>query len=245
MEWSKQGWGGYINTGRQSRTVTLVKPDNNQSAAAEDMADLVRLGRDMDLNSTLKMHESWYTYYQSYFADSSYHVGAWGTAVSSRLIPPAVFENETSRALLVEKLIDLHYSNVNFILMPVTPTKFKSTEDSSLHPSWRNATWLVRISERWDPFYEAATPRSSHERFEKISKAIEPIRELTPGMGVSISEADLWEANHEEAFWGAENYETLKKVKDAVDPKRLLRVWQGVGWDKKDAGFACYPQEIL
>lgn len=240
--WSNQGWGGYINTNRANRTVTLINPRITLAEAAEDMTALINFGQQTDAEVVLKTHDSWYAYYREYFMDPSYHIGAWGTTIASRLISSEVLQNDTLRHEMTKALVELHYSTVNFIIMPVTPTRFNGTTGSSLHPSWRTATWLIRINDRWDPFSQAATPSTNHQKFEKVHRAMDPIRALTPDMGVSVSEADSWEENYEEHFWGRENHEKLLKVKNRVDPDGILSVWQGIRFDKKDDRFKCYPQ---
>lgn len=68
-----------------------------------------------------------------------------------------------------------------------------------------------------------------------------PLREFTPGAGAYQNEADTFEPDYVESFWGRENWNRLMRIKKEVDPDNLLTVHQGVGWDPKDSRYRCYP----
>ena len=59
-------------------------------------------------------------------------------------------------------------------------------------------------------------------------KAIGIIRDATPGAGTYAAEADYFEPNWQQEFWGP-NYERLLTIKRKVDPDNLFRVHHGVG----------------
>ncbi len=63
---------------------------------------------------------------------------------------------------------------------------------------------------------------------EKMNRAINIIRVATPGAGTYSNEADYFEPEWQQAFWGT-NYDRLLEVKRNVDPKNLFRVHHGVG----------------
>ena len=70
---------------------------------------------------------------------------------------------------------------------------------------------------------------------------MEPLRGLTPDMGVSINEADIWEPNAGRAFWGEGNLQRLEGIKK-IDPGNLMTNWGAVGWDEGDERYKCYPK---
>ena len=74
---------------------------------------------------------------------------------------------------------------------------------------------------------------------------MEPLRKLAPGMGVSINEADIWEEDHEHAFWGDANYQRLAGIKRKLDPDNILSNYAAVGWDKSADRYKCYPKQDL
>jgi hypothetical protein len=74
-----------------------------------------------------------------------------------------------------------------------------------------------------------------------VNKALQPLRDLMPGMGVSMNEADIWKPNHEDGFWGAANYVRLSEIKHEVDPRNVVTNWMAVGWDEGAERFKCNP----
>ena len=54
---------------------------------------------------------------------------------------------------------------------------------------------------------------------------ITPLREVTPNSGAYWNEADMSEPNWEETFWGIQNYNKLKIIKQKYDPTGMFRVW--------------------
>ncbi len=59
-------------------------------------------------------------------------------------------------------------------------------------------------------------------------KAISIIRDATPGAGTYAAEADYFEPEWQQAFWGS-NYDRLLSIKRTVDPDNLFHVHHGVG----------------
>jgi len=59
-------------------------------------------------------------------------------------------------------------------------------------------------------------------------EAIGIIRDATPGAGTYAAEADYFEPDWQQAFWGP-NYDRLLSIKRQVDPDNLFRVHHGVG----------------
>ena len=62
-------------------------------------------------------------------------------------------------------------------------------------------------------------------------------------MGVSLSEADIWDADYEDVFWGREIIQKLKSIKKRYDPENILTNWGAVGFDMRHERFKCYPKQ--
>jgi hypothetical protein len=242
IPWSQKGWGGYIKTIPCKKDIEIVNPNSTLDNAQKDMAPLISFLEANRIKYVLKTHRSRYDYYQENLKPADKHIGGWSGAVASRLLPSSVFDNQT-RSELVCKLLRLYESNLNFWLMLVTPTVFPHTTTSALHPSWKDAILSVRINDRWDQFSDPPTPEASRKRFQRVHRAMEPLRKLAPDMGVSLNEADIWEEDHALAFWGEGNYGKLAAIKAEVDPHNVLSNYAAVGWDRGADRYRCYPQQ--
>ena len=106
----------------------------------------------------------------------------------------------------------------------------------------RDSLWHVFLEAIWDPSDPTASGAGSPTAaFEKAHTAVDPLRSLTPNSGAYQNEADPFEPNAPQSFWGLENYARLLDIKKAVDPENLLTFYNCVGWDPSDARYSCYP----
>lgn len=67
------------------------------------------------------------------------------------------------------------------------------------------------------------------------------LREITPDSGVYMNEADPYEPNFQQEFFGV-NYDRLLKIKDKYDPEQIFYAITAVGsdrWTVEDSGRLC------
>ena len=67
-------------------------------------------------------------------------------------------------------------------------------------------------------------------------EGFQTFRERTPGAGAYFSEADFFEQDFQENFWGTENYAMLKDIKMVWDPTGLFYCHHCVGSEEWDEG---------
>merc|ERR1712130_1086517 len=60
---------------------------------------------------------------------------------------------------------------------------------------------------------------------------------VPPNSGVYQNEADTFQDNHEQVFWGQENYDRLLSLKKEMDPNNILTCWQCIGYDASDPRY--------
>lgn len=65
----------------------------------------------------------------------------------------------------------------------------------------------------------------------QVTKAMDLVRALAPGGGSYANEADYFEPDWQQSFWGA-NYPRLLEVKQRYDPANLFCVHHGVGSER-------------
>lgn len=56
-----------------------------------------------------------------------------------------------------------------------------------------------------------------------------------------ITQSDIHEPNHTDAYWGS-NYGRLLSIKKKYDPKNRFQVWHGVGTNEQDPRWNCYKK---
>lgn len=176
-------------------------------------------------------------------------------ALVSRLVPQSSFASNSSKAQLLSTLMQLVLNRqpnpaVPFYILMVTPWAYQlPTTDlaggpgaPSVTPAWRNSLWQFVMPALWDPNDPTASDAGSiNQAFTNAHKAIQPLRDITPNSGAYMNEADVFEPNPQQAFWGQANYARLAGIKTKVDPGNILTCWNCVGWDPSDARYACYP----
>ncbi|MFZ5779083.1 MAG: FAD-binding oxidoreductase [Pseudomonadota bacterium] len=69
---------------------------------------------------------------------------------------------------------------------------------------------------------------AAHRNRARVTAAMGELRRLMPRHGSYVSEADYFEKDWRDAFWG-DNYDRLREVKDRYDPDGLFFVHHGVG----------------
>ncbi|KAF8901421.1 hypothetical protein CPB85DRAFT_1472916 [Mucidula mucida] len=156
---------------------------------------------------------------------------------ASRLIPAATF-SESPQELLNTITHLISTVPVSFIFAN-TPHSFESYPDAgptSVTPVWRTSVWDVTFGQIWD---YAAPPSVQEKAYRDLSAAMESLRAVTPDGGAYGNEADIYEPNFEESFWG-DNYKQLLEIKEKYDPGHLLDCWHCVGWRSADDRYSCY-----
>jgi hypothetical protein len=80
---------------------------------------------------------------------------------------------------------------------------------NSVCPAWRTAYAHSVSGVGWSPFDTTI--------LNQLNDYVEAFIELAPNTGAYVNEADPFQTNYHEAFWGA-NYPRLQSIKKAVDP---------------------------
>jgi hypothetical protein len=118
------------------------------------------------------------------------------------------------------------------------PPAGESFTDSSVTPAWRNATWHVCLSEY---FSNEANITTIQTLLAAVSSEADILRKLTPDSGAYQNEADVFEPDPINSYWGRANYNKLKAIKKQVDPTNILTCWGCIGWNPNDPRYSCYP----
>ena len=72
-----------------------------------------------------------------------------------------------------------------------------------------------------------------------FNQAFDDFRKATPGAGAYFNEADFFENNWQDEFWGMENYLRLTEIKRKWDPDQLFYCHKCVGSENWEEGGMC------
>lgn len=102
----------------------------------------------------------------------------------------------------------LAYGGAITQILITTPYNFKNPPPSAVTPRWRTAVWHLLFA---PTFNYDASPATIANAWSRANSAMDLIRAITPP-GAYQNEAALYEPNHEESFWGRENYEKVRST---------------------------------
>ncbi|KAF8691086.1 oxygen-dependent FAD-linked oxidoreductase family, partial [Rhizoctonia solani] len=244
VRWSQEGWGGFL----YPTTSLLANPRLNRTAAESSLkplTDFLRGVPDGAGGSAGSGAQVQWSQYDSFLPLLSAIVTGSATtkprnfAMSSRLIPQTAFSNATS--LLAAMLQSYQTAGGSVAYYMTTPFSYQvpNTEQgkTSVTPAWRGAVWHAIASTSWG--YDAG-PDVAKQAYVRVNSAMNPLRAITPNSGAYHNEADVYEPNTSQSFWGS-NYPALYAIKQKYDPDKLLDCWHCVGWQGKSTPIAsCY-----
>ncbi|KAH9482115.1 FAD-linked oxidoreductase phmC [Psilocybe cubensis] len=128
--------------------------------------------------------------------------------IGTRLIPSDKFDDDILIEAIISGMLDSDFSQIT----AVTPFSFKkfNGNDTSINPAWRTAIWQTVLSYAWN-FNSTLEDRVGS--YNKVTQGMSIIRERTLDAAVYFNEADVYEPDYINAFWGEDNYKKLLAIK--------------------------------
>ncbi|KAL7283963.1 hypothetical protein ACG7TL_001235 [Trametes sanguinea] len=230
--WANEGWGGHIF----GPSLIHVNPLLSNVEAEKSMGSAIDFVRARGGSAVVEQFPSWLTFFNKYVLAAEAPVG-FEISGGTRLLPSTLFKTESGRAQL-SSLISSALPFASPEMIAGTPWLFKSTpNETSVTPAWRDAIWHMALA-IVIPYNLTLAERT--ETYQSAEEHLKPFRDLSPESGVYFNEGDVYEPNHEQAYWG-DNYPKLLEVKRKYDPDGLLDCWQCVGWrGPSDPLYQCY-----
>jgi hypothetical protein len=258
---SSEGFGGYFIPGAASPLIALMSPlmtEAETNTTLKPLIDFATRQGNLSILSTVTA-ASYYEIYTEYLKDALEHSSGVAAAQSSRLIPMHHFVGNKNQTKLINTLADLLDSSITTSKVPgqplfiniVGPVLYDVPASdlpggpgyASVTPAWRTSPWHVIHQRLWDPADTTVGGAGSYAKAYQLAQdETAGLRALVPDGGSYQNEADINEPDAINMFWGKKNYDRLVKIKKEVDPRNLLTVHQGIGWDLKAARFSCYTK---
>lgn len=244
--WSDLGWSGYAYVLENFMAVLYFLPDSDLATAQTSfdpfLGELTKLGTVL-VDGNITHWPSFLQAYESMPTPDNRNAGT-NTLLASRLIPRRNFETSqgveklTAAVLNIQKDLKDNGNErgafINHLVAGGAVRKGTSAETSVL-PAWRNA--LMHIVDM--VYWPDGTPLALQKLYaRKLTAATQRLRDLTPGSGSYMNEADINEPNWQTSFFGS-NYKRLKAIKDKVDPQGVFVCAKCVGSEDWNSDLTC------
>ncbi|KAI5814621.1 hypothetical protein BZA77DRAFT_339056 [Pyronema omphalodes] len=179
-----------------------------------------------------------YSGYQAAFSAGFGNIEVGIAQYGGRLIPRKTVLYESEK---LEKTYRDIVDSGSLIFEVVThPTlELAGFPDNSVLPAWRENQLNLVTTIPWND--TAPWSQVLADQKTVTEKWGEALRRLTPGSGTYMNEADPFEPDFKEAFFG-QNYDRLLRIKDKYDPDQIFWGRTAVGsdrWAERENGQLC------
>lgn len=239
---SRDGFSGYWHNTDQVLHFAYTNLNKNISETKKLMEPFLnytsRLGVKAQFNLTA--YPNWNDWWLSFGCPSGACLSSGGGSgyAASRLIPTKTFSQPQKLASVLIKVYKENARNNGVLLgnfVSGGEVAKRHPDSVAVNPAWRKALWHIVLPAGFDDNATVAERTAIHRRLTAINGYL---RDITPGSGCYLNEADTNEPNWQQAFFGS-HYDRLKKIKNAVDPKHLFICHQCVGSDDWDESLKC------
>ncbi|KAH3995058.1 hypothetical protein HBI56_237430 [Parastagonospora nodorum] len=144
--------------------------------------------------------------------------------ISSRLLPRSNFASETGRNTTFAVL--RRTVEANHTLIAFNMATRGSNPSNAVNPAFRNSVYHVIVDRPIDPAASASTLNAVRTAF--TNGTMKAWRDVSPGSGAYVNEADRVEPDWQRSFWG-DGYERLRAIKREMDPRDVFWASRAVG----------------
>lgn len=179
-----------------------------------------------------------------WWASNTGEVSAYWYTYQSWYLPEKLFNPEN-----IDKTAETFYKisqlapvsiQINKGLAGASEQALSLTKSTSMNPSVYNAGALAIMSYSTDKV-QLGKPKMTpqiQQKVDNIYKAMGMIMALAPDAGTYANEADYFQKNWQQVFWG-DNYNKLLKIKNKYDPNGLFYCHHCVGSEYWQEGGMC------
>ncbi|PPR01858.1 hypothetical protein CVT24_001339 [Panaeolus cyanescens] len=150
-------------------------------------------------------------------------------SVSSILIPRDTFESSTED--LAKALVALE--DARPFLVGGGAVSQVDPDAMAINPAFRGMLSDLTIALTWN--VTKTSPQGIVSIEKTVTEWADGVRAVTKSPGAYVNEPEILVTNFQESYWGS-HYPRLRSIKQKIDPKDLLVVYQGVnseGWDNE------------
>ncbi|EIN14409.1 isoamyl alcohol oxidase [Punctularia strigosozonata HHB-11173 SS5] len=237
LGWGTEGWGGHMTATSLINVTPLLSLEEAHASVAPAVAFALRNGGTAVIETL-----TWLAFFNKYVLVAEAAVGV-PTILGTRLMPTQLFQSADGRTKISSNMIKFLTTAGPYIIQG-TPFLYKGSRNAtSITPAWYNSLWHLGVSRgSWN--YNA-TLNDKKLIYSTVHNVTQAYRDIAPESGAYFNEGDVYETDHEQAYWGA-NYQTLLQIKQKYDPHGILDCWQCVGWKGSDSPeYDCYLNVLV
>jgi FAD/FMN-containing dehydrogenase len=164
------------------------------------------------------------SFYPAWQAEFPLELTGISSAVSSRLFPRSNFATDASRNTTFNVLRQT--VEAGQVLIAFNMATRGSNPDNAVNPAWRNSVYHIITATTIDPKNSAASVMAARSAF--TNGTMQKWRDITPGSGSYLNEADRLEPNWQQSFFG-DKYARLLALKKEMDPRNTFWANRAVG----------------
>ncbi|KAB5554614.1 hypothetical protein GE09DRAFT_133527 [Coniochaeta sp. 2T2.1] len=171
-----------------------------------------------------------YFAYDNYFDAWDRHfplesVGSTNIKTASRLFPKKNWDNSTILDATFDAVKSVVLEGSTVLAFNLAAAK-NGGSDNAVNPAWRETCLHAIQGVFWDEAADVATIQAASKKM--TDDWMQRWRDVSPGAGAYMSEADASEPDFQQAFYGS-HYERLYALKQKYDPTGLFYAHTGVG----------------
>lgn len=232
-EWIQQSKGrysiasDYISIPPQKMWDLNFWEKNHPDMVVRDMRQNARPGEYWWAGNGGEVYSYWHTYQSWWLPD--------------RLFSQSNIQDTAETIYKASRLSPVAF-HINKGLSGGSPLALNTSRQTSMNPTMLNAAALVIMSSasnNMDHDWKNPPPmtKTIKTKVANITKAMDMIRALAPDSGTYVNEADYFQKNWQQVFWGS-NYQKLLTLKHRYDPDGLFYCHHCVGSEMwTDDGF--------
>ncbi|KAF2871466.1 hypothetical protein BDV95DRAFT_493711 [Massariosphaeria phaeospora] len=149
------------------------------------------------------------------------------TVLGSRLIPRSNFASEVGRNITFNVLRTTVEAGQTVLGFNFAPTlAVAGNPDNAVNPAWRSSVLHAITTRRVNP--KSSTTEILSARNSFTNGTMQKWRDITPGSGSYLNEADRLEPSWQQSFWG-DKYARLLAIKKELDRKDVFWAHNAVG----------------
>ncbi|KXJ87473.1 FAD binding domain protein [Microdochium bolleyi] len=153
-------------------------------------------------------------------------VGSDNLKTASRLFPKANWLDAAKSNATFSVLRETVESGVVMLGFNIAASPKAGFPDNAVNPAWRNTVMHAICGVLWAPGSPPDVIAAQSKRL--TNDVMQKWRDVSPGAGAYMSEADIMEPNFQQAFYGTK-YQKLYQLKQRYDPFGVFYAPTGVG----------------